>query len=156
MPLDARTPHYRFDPNLGDPRDEYRPVDFHTTREGLPEIRAVFVAEVSGETIISTFRGHQARQWRATPGTPCLVLGHWSDGTVHLKWRGLDGGYTIDGRFPAWVVAEDSQQPDPHVLRANRPAERRRQRLDPLLIMLLLALLVSAVLVWQNLARTLF
>jgi hypothetical protein len=43
--------------------------------------------------------------WRAEPGQQCVILGHWSDGTVHVKW---EVGYrTLDGRFPAWVVEED-------------------------------------------------
>lgn len=128
---------YRFDPNLGDPRAAYRAVDFRQTHTHRPEIQARFVASVWGETVIRTLRGRQTMRWQAEPGTPCLILGYWSDGTVHLSWPGIRGYYRIDGRFPAWVVAEDtdpSAADDPRTLPANMPPRPPRPSLVPRLI----------------------
>jgi hypothetical protein len=98
-------PSYRYDPHLGSPRDTYTRIDIKTSRLHHPELAGRFVAYIEGETIVSSSMGRRVRPWRVEPGTPCLILGHWSDGTVHLKWR--SGYFTLDGRFPAWVVAED-------------------------------------------------
>jgi hypothetical protein len=93
-----------------------------------PELPARFVAYVDGETMMSTMHGAQPKAWHAEPGTPCLILGRWSDGTVHVKWRAIADNYTVDGRFPAWVVAED---PDARmagggrILPANDPPRKR-------------------------------
>jgi hypothetical protein len=123
---DAR--HYRYDPNFGDRRATYRTVDFESSPNHQPEIAAIFVAYVEGETIISTIHGRHTVAWRAEPGTPCLILGWWSDGTVHVKWPAIAGHYTIDGRFPAWVVAEDpsaAMAGGGRILIANDPPPRR-------------------------------
>jgi hypothetical protein len=118
------TPFYRYDPNLGDPRDTYRRADVVHPEARQPEMPAVFVANVEGETIINTMHGRRPIAWHAEPGTPCLILGYWSDGTVHLQWRAINGAYRVDGRFPPWVV-----RPDPEaamagggrILKANDP-----------------------------------
>jgi hypothetical protein len=69
----------------------------------------VFVANVEGETIINTMHGTRSVAWHAEPGTPCIILGYWADGTVHLKWAAIAGHYRIDGRFPAWVARPDPE-----------------------------------------------
>ena len=103
----AEPANYRYDPNFGDQGATYAPLDFKQTADHRPEIGATFVATVEGETIISTIHGHQPVAWRADPGTPCVILGYWSDGTVHIRWPAIRGHYMVDGRFPAWVVAPD-------------------------------------------------
>jgi hypothetical protein len=116
------TPFYRYDPNLGDPRDSYQRADAVHPEARRPEVPAVFVADVEGETIINTMHGRRTITWRAAPGTQCLILGYWSDGTVHLQWRAINDAYRVDGRFPVWVVKRD---PDAgktgggRILRAN-------------------------------------
>ena len=103
----ADVPFYRFDPNLGSPRDVYRRADaVHPDAPG-PEIAGRFVANVEGETYISTMWGRRIVSWRATPGTQCIILGYWLDGTVHLRWPAINGHYRVDGRFPPWVVEAD-------------------------------------------------
>lgn len=104
-PADA--PYYRYDPHLGSPRDTYRRVDFRRTPTFQPEMPGRFVAVVEGETIYTSMWGQKVLKWRAEPGTACLILGYWSDGTVHLKWPAVQRSYMIDGRFPPWVVKED-------------------------------------------------
>jgi hypothetical protein len=104
-PADA--PHYRYDPHLGSPRDRYRRVDFTQTPSHQPELPGRFVASIDGETISNSMWGRRVIKWRTEAGTPCLILGYWSDGTVHIKWPGLSKSYMLDGRFPAWVVAPD-------------------------------------------------
>jgi hypothetical protein len=109
MPESAPTdaPRYRYDPNLGSPKDTYTRVDIRTSRLGHPELAGRFVAYVDGETIVAGPLGRRVIRWQTEPGTPCLILGQWSDGTLHVKWTATDNYYTLDGRFPAWVVAED-------------------------------------------------
>ena len=112
-------PHYHYDQKLGDPNDAYTPR--------RPEMPAVFVASVDGETIINTMWGTRIVAWHADPGTQCVILGYWADGTVQLRWPAIRGAYRVEGRFPGWVVVED---PDAkmagggHVLPANDPAKR--------------------------------
>jgi hypothetical protein len=104
---DADVPFYRFDPNLGSPRDIYQRADVvHPNAQG-PEVAGKFVANVEGETFINTMWGRKIVAWRAEPGTQCIILGYWLDGTVHLRWPAISGHYRVDGRFPAWVVAAD-------------------------------------------------
>ena len=158
MPGDASTstpaPVYHFDPHLGDPNASYRAVDFRRTHRHRPEIQARFVALVWGETHIRTLRGRQSMRWQAEPGTPCLILGYWSDGTVHLRWPGIGQHYHIDGRFPSWVVAEEedpSSLVDPHTLPASPPRVVVRPPLAPrvlfaaFVLLALLAILALAV-----------
>jgi hypothetical protein len=142
---------YHYNPHLGSPRDEYRRVDFRSTRSHQPEQPGRFAVLVEGETIVTSMWGRRVVNWRADPGTPCLILGYWSDGTVHLKWPGLARNYMLDGRFPPWVVEED---PDAltagggFVLRANDilpvPAGISWR---PVVLLVLLVLLVF-VLLW--------
>ena len=139
---------YQFDPHLGERNARYEPVDFRRTHRHRPEIQARFVARVVGETYIRTLRGRQKKRWLAEPGTPCLILGYWSDGTVHLRWPGIDQHYHIDGRFPTWVVEEEqnpSSLTDPHTLPASPPRAPARRRLLPRLVLgaLLLVALVA-------------
>ena len=98
---------YRFDPNFGDPRDAYTRADVAHPGAPGPELPARFVATVEGETVINTMWGRRIIVWRAEPGTPCVILGYWSDGSVHIRWPAIRGNYRVDGRFPAWVVEED-------------------------------------------------
>jgi hypothetical protein len=126
------TPYYRYDPKIGDQR-----AAFQTTAEarpdfGRPEMPATFVATVEGETLMNSMWGKRAVPWRAEPGTQCVILGYWSDGTVRLSWPAISGAYRVDGRFPAWVVAEDPNArmaAGGHILRANNPEKRGRQSL---------------------------
>lgn len=104
-------PEYHYEPNFGDRDATYAGVDFQTNPAHRPELPARFVAHVRGGTIISTIHGPQTVTWHAEPGTPCLILGWWSDGTVHVKWPAIADNYAVDGRFPAWVVAEDPSTP---------------------------------------------
>ena len=104
---DAAVPFYRFDPNFGNPRDTYRRADaVHPNAQG-PEVAGRFIARVEGETFINTMWGRRIVRWRAAPGTQCIILGYWSDGSVHLRWPAISGHYRVDGRFPAWVVEAD-------------------------------------------------
>jgi len=119
---------YQYDPHLGNPRDAYTRADrAHPDARG-PEVAGRFVATVEGQTVINTMWGSRIVAWRAEPGTRCIILGYWSDGTVHLKWPAILGVYRLDGRFPAWVVAEDRTTTlagGGHLLSANDPPERQ-------------------------------
>ncbi len=123
---DAR--FYRYDPHLGGARDKYTRADFVHHGARKPEVPGVFVAVVEGETVINTMWGRRSVAWRATPGTPCIIQGYWADGTVHLRWPAIGGHYSVDGRFPAWVVAVDehaSMAGGGRILVANDPSVRR-------------------------------
>ena len=147
MSGEPAAPVYHYDPNLGDPHATYTAVDFRHTHRHRPEVQARFVACVTGETLMRTLGGRKVVRWRAEPGTPCLILGYWSDGTVHLSWPGIRQHYRVDGRFPGWVVAEEADPAavrDPHTLPANLPWRPRRPALAP---RLLLALLVVGAIV---------
>jgi hypothetical protein len=146
-PPDA--PVYHYDPNLGNPRDAYTRADRAHLDARRPEIAGTFVAYVEGQTVINTMWGSRFVMWRAEPGTRCIILGYWSDGTVHLRWPAILGVYRVDGRFPAWVVAEDKTAElvgGGHLLSANDPAERRpgvSVRLFSMAAMLFLLLLLA-------------
>jgi hypothetical protein len=103
-PADA--PSYHYNPHLGGPKDKYARVDINTSRLHHPELAGRFAAYVYGETATGSAVDRRTLAWRAEPGTPCLILGYWSDGTVNVKWR--VGYYTLNGRFPPWVVEEDT------------------------------------------------
>jgi hypothetical protein len=128
MPPAPDVPHYRYDQKLGDPNAAYTPADVARPEAHRPEIPATFVATVDGETLINSMWGKRVVPWRAEPGTPCVILGYWADGTLQLRWPAISGAYRVDGRFPAWVVAED---PDARmagggrILKANDPGKRR-------------------------------
>jgi hypothetical protein len=130
-------PFYRYDPHLGNLRDQYRRADVVYPSAQRPELPARFVALVEGETIINTLWGRRSVAWRAEPGTPCVILGYWADGTVHLRWPAIRGAYRVDGRFPDWVAVQD---PDAdmagggRILRANNPIERVRGMPIPALL----------------------
>src|SRR5919197_3228811 len=149
MPGDpSAVPVYRYDPNVGDRRATYSPVDFRRTHRHRPEIQARFVARVEGETFSRTLGGRHAFAWRAEPGTPCLILGYWSDGTVHVRWPGIRQHYRVDARLPAWVVAEEEDPAavlDPHTLPANRPAVRRPTLITARFVVIVVTLLVILV-----------
>jgi hypothetical protein len=125
QPDQPAAPFYRYDPNLGGPRDKYTRADLNARQ---PEVPALFVAVIEGETNINTMWGRRIVAWRAEPGTKCIIQGYWADGTVHLRWPAIAGHYSVDGRFPAWVVV-----PDEHaimagggrILSANNPPKRR-------------------------------
>src|SRR5438309_3329319 len=97
---------YHYDPKLGDPHAAFTPADVAHPEVRRPEIPARFVVRVEGETIINTMWGKRIVPWRSEPGTPCIILGYWADGTVHLRWPAIVGHYRVDGRFPAWVVTD--------------------------------------------------
>src|SRR5207302_3256477 len=82
------SPPYRYDPNFGDPRATYTPV-FKRSAGSRPELTGRFVKVVEGETYISTMHGHQTVKWRTEPGSPCMILGYWSDGSVHVRWPAI-------------------------------------------------------------------
>jgi hypothetical protein len=124
----THTTSYHYDPNLGDRRATYHRADERYPELGKPEVPGVFVVDVDGETIINTMHGRQTRAWHSAAGTPCIILGHWSDDTVHLKWPAINGTYRIDGRFPSWVAEVDrdaTMAGGGRVLRANDPPVAR-------------------------------
>jgi hypothetical protein len=139
---------YRYDPNLGSPRDRYTRADVTHSGSRQPEVPARFVAVVEGETLISTMHGSRRVVWRAEPGTECVILGYWSDGTVHLRWPAISGVYRVDGRFPAWVAVEDTSATlagGGRVLSANNPRVGGRglpARAVAIAVVLVLVLLV--------------
>jgi hypothetical protein len=121
------TPHYHYDQKLGDPNAAYTPASMARPELHRPEVPARFVATVDGETLINTMWGKRRVLWRADPGTPCVILGYWSDDTVTLRWPAIVGAYRVEGRFPDWVVAEDltaKMAGGGHVLLANDPTAR--------------------------------
>lgn len=118
------SPFYRFDPNLGNPHDQYTRAETAHPEIHQPEVPGVFEATVEGETIINTMHGVRSVAWRTEPGTPCVILGYWADGTVHLRWAAIAGHYRIDGRFPAWVARADPEARmagGGRILSANNP-----------------------------------
>src|SRR5438045_6634899 len=122
------TPVYHFDPKLGNVKDAYMRANVVHPEAPGPEVAGVFVARIEGETIISTMWGRRQVPWTAEPGTPVVILGYWSDGTVHLRWPAIAGAYRVDGRFPAWVVRADPTTRlahGGHMLRAHDPAAGR-------------------------------
>lgn len=150
QPNQPDVPFYRYDPNLGNARDKYTRADFIHLNARQPEVPALFVAVVEGDTNINTMWGRRTVTWRAEPGTPCIIQGYWADGTVHLKWPAIAGHYSVDGRFPAWVVA-----PDEHaimagggrILTANNPLVRRpgpSARLVTLAVVLVIVIVMMA------------
>ena len=121
-------PTYHYDQKLGDPHDAFVSVAEARPEIRRPELPAKFVAYVDGETIINSMWGKRVLKWSAEPGTECVILGYWADGTVKLRWPAIAHAYRVEGRFPAWVVAEDLAAPmagGGHLLRANAPAVRR-------------------------------
>src|SRR5678816_150197 len=93
-PPPANAPlYYHYDPHLGSPRDPYKRVDFTRTRNHQPEVAGRFLAVVEGETVINSMWGRRVVRWRAEPGTQCLLLGSWADGSVHLKWPAIARNY---------------------------------------------------------------
>jgi hypothetical protein len=119
-------PYYRYDAKLGNPRDAFIPAAEARPDVGRPEIPATFVARVEGEQMIGSMWGSRVVPWRAEPGTPCVILGYWADGTLQLRWPAIAGNYRVEGRFPAWVVAEDlnaAMAGGGRLLRANNPVE---------------------------------
>ncbi len=127
------TPYYRYDPKIGDPRAAFQATAEARPEFARPEMPATFVATVEGETLMGSMRGNSAVPWRAEPGTPCVILGYWTDGTVRLSWPAISGAYRVDGRFPAWVVAEDPNArmaAGGHILRANDPELHHRTTLS--------------------------
>ncbi|HEY1296134.1 MAG TPA: hypothetical protein VGJ60_23895 [Chloroflexota bacterium] len=127
------TPYYRYDPKFGDPQATYLTTAEARPRFGRPEMPATFVATVEGETLMNSMWGNRSIPWRAEPGTGCVILGYWTDGTVRLSWPAISGAYRVDGRFPAWVVAEDpnaKMAAGGHILQANNPVRRVRPSLS--------------------------
>ena len=119
-------PYYRFDQKLGNPSDAFTPAAEARPEVRRPEIPARFVAHVEGEQLIGSMWGPRAVAWRAEPGTPCVILGYWADGTLQLRWPAIAGNYRVEGRFPAWVVTEDLNAVmagGGRVLRANNPVQ---------------------------------
>jgi len=127
------TPHYHYDPKFGDPQATYQTTAEARPSFGRPEMPATFVVTVEGETLINSMWGNRGVSWRAEPGTQCVILGYWTDGTVRLSWPAIEGAYRVDGRFPAWVVAEDPNArmaAGGHILLANNPVRRVRPSLS--------------------------
>ena len=119
-------PYYHYDPGLGELDAVYQRADqVHPEARG-PEIAGVFVARVEGATTINTMWGRREVPWVAEPGTKCVILGYWSDGTVRLRWPAIAGAYRVDGRFPSWVVVADPETPlagGGHLLDAHDPGK---------------------------------
>ena len=128
--------------------DAYRRADIVFPSIGRPEVPGRFVAYVEGETIINTMHGTRRVAWRAEPGTTCVILGYWEDGSVHLRWPAIAGTYRVDGRFPAWVVALDehaSMAGGGRILSASEPAALAAA-LSPRAVAIVTALVVALVL----------
>jgi hypothetical protein len=127
MPPASHPAYYYYDQKLGDPRAAFVPTAEARPDFARPEMPAEFVVTVEGETLINTMWGKRTVPWRAEPGTQCVILGYWADGTVRLSWPAIRNAYRVDGRFPAWVVVED---PDAgmagggHILKANNLPKR--------------------------------
>jgi hypothetical protein len=140
-------PVYHYDPKLGSTTDSFRrAAEVHPEAAG-PEVAGVFVARVEGETRINTMWGQRQMPWSAEPGTPCVILGYWSDGTVQLRWPAIAGTYRVEGRFPSWVVRADPTTRlagGGHWLSANDPGNSAR-RVSPLLIVVVVIVVVVAV-----------
>ena len=118
--------YYRYDEKLGDPREPFTPANV-AHPESRPEQPATFVATVEGRTVINTMWGKRFVPWKAEPGTQCVILGYWADGTVQLRWPAIAGAYRVEGRFPSWVVTEDPtarMAGGGHILVANDPGRR--------------------------------
>ncbi len=148
QPNHSDAPAYRYDPNLGGARDKYTRADLVHPNARQPEVPGVFVAVVEGETAINTMWGRRSVAWRAEPGTPCIIQGYWADGTVHLRWPAIGGHYSVDGRFPAWVVNVDegaSMAGGGRILYANDPKVRRPGP-PPQLVLAAVVLLIAIVL----------
>jgi hypothetical protein len=151
------TPYYRYDPNLGNPRDRYTTADRVHPEYRQPEVPGKFSALVEGETIINTMHGRQSVAWRAAPGAPCVILGYWEDGTVHLRWAAIAGHYRVDGRFPGWVAAPDPEARmagGGRILLANNPIVRRphlEQRVIVTAVLVVIALLF--IVLWLYVGR---
>jgi hypothetical protein len=150
QPDQPDAPFYHYDPNLGGARDKYTRADFVHLNARQPEVPALFVAVVEGETVMNTMWGRRTVGWRAEPGTPCIIQGYWSDGTVHLRWPAIDGHYSVDGRFPAWVVVADETAilaGGGRILSANDPSVRRTgpptQKVIAAIVLLILILLLA-------------
>jgi hypothetical protein len=117
-------PSYHYDQKLGDPHDAFTPANVAFPELRQPEMPATFVARVDGETLINSMWGKRAVAWHADPGTQCVILGYWADGTVQLRWPAISGAYRVEGRFPGWVVQADPDAPmaaGGHILRAHDP-----------------------------------
>src|SRR4051812_3101165 len=120
-------PHYHYDQKLGDPNATFLTVTEARPAFGRPEMPATFVVSVDGESFINSMWGGRSVPWRAEPGTPCIILGYWSDGTLRVSWPAIHHAYRVDGRFPAWVVAENPDAPmaaGGYILAANDPPQR--------------------------------
>jgi hypothetical protein len=127
MPNRPDAPYYRYDEKLGNPRDVFTPTAVAHPETQRPEQPARFVATVEGQTLINTMWGKRTVPWRAEPGTPCVILGYWADGTVQLRWPAISGAYRVEGRFPSWVVVEDPSARmagGGRILVANDPTRR--------------------------------
>ena len=123
------TPVYHFDPNLGSRTDAYTRAGEAHPDAHMPEVGGLFTVRVEGETNINTMWGPRTVAWNAEPGTRVVILGYWSDGTVHVRWPAIRGAYRVEGRFPAWVVKYDPEARlagGGHMLDAHDPADRRR------------------------------
>jgi hypothetical protein len=122
MPQLSDAPRYHYDQKLGNPRDPFTPAAAVHPELRRPEVPARFVAAVDGETLINTMWGQRSVPWHADPGTPCVILGYWADGTVQLRWPAIRRSYRVEGRFPSWVIVEDLSAPmagGGHLLEAN-------------------------------------
>jgi hypothetical protein len=122
-----KSPTYHYEQKLGDPNAAYTRAADARPDLGRPEIPANFVVAIEGETLINSLWGKRSVPWRTEAGTPCVILGYWADGTLRLSWPAIRGAYRVDGRFPAWVVAEDldaRMAGGGHILAANDPPPR--------------------------------
>ena len=146
-------PVYHYDPKLGRPTDGFKQAnEVHTEAPG-PEVAGIFEARIEGETLINTMWGQRRVRWSAEPGTPCVILGYWSDGTVQLRWPAIAGNYRVEGRFPGWVVRADPTTRlagGGHMLSANE-LESVARGVSPVLIgaIVVVVLIVVALLIPQ-------
>jgi hypothetical protein len=140
----APATYWYFDESYGDHSAAYIPVDALTTADHWPSIPAKLTCDVVLSGSVGAVFRRVPKNWVATAGTYCQIVGRWSDGDVRVQ-LGLsdttnpDRKLTIDGRFPNWVVETTSRR---QVLASNIPAKRRWPR--RLLVLMTVVLTVAA------------
>jgi hypothetical protein len=148
-PADAiteRQSYWFYRHRYGDPSAMFVPVDASQTADHGHNIPARLTCDVVYvRSVWAVFR-RVRKTWVAPAGSYCLILGHWTDGTLRLQ-LGLpdtqqpDRRLSIDGRFPGWIAEPTTERLS---LPANFARRPRRSALHPLMAVLLLAILASA------------
>lgn len=136
-----------FDDRYGDHSAAYVPVDALTTADHLPSIPAKLTCDVAFSASIEGAFRRVPKNWVATAGTYCQIVGHWSDGDVRVQ-VGLsdttnpDRKLSVDGRFPSWVVERTARR---QVLASNIPTKSHWPRRVVVLLTVLLIIAAATV-----------